>query len=364
MRRAALSILLLSACASPPKGGNAKGDAGPADAGAPAPVEVVELPTGEIRDGVEGTATVEARQRAILRARVAGTVADFKIDEGSVVEAGDVLTRLIQPGVGGALSQARARAKKTRRDAKTLERLRKDGLVPAQELEEAQFAAEQARLEVRRLTDERAREKVISPLSGVITARSVQPGEAVSPGAELFRVANLSALEAHLRVPERHLPRLAPGLPVEIEADGLGEARLDGTVARIAPTVDPRSGTAKVTVDLKDGAVPGGGRLRPGMYIRARIIVDTRPDAVLVPKRAIIYEDDRAVLYTVVEGKAKRVTVGLGYADRDRVEARSGVQAGDAVIVFGHRGLQDGAPVRTLPAPKAAPASAPASEAP
>jgi membrane fusion protein (multidrug efflux system) len=346
MRRLCLFSLLI-ACdpgTAPPK------DAG-VDAAAAAPVEVVVLERGEVRDGVDGTATVQARHTASLRARVSGTVAPFTLEEGSPVTQNQVLVRLEQSGIAGALSKAQASARKTQSDLRTLERLRKDGLIPAQELDEAQFAANQARLEVKRLQDERARAQVITPLDGVITARLVQPGEAVSPGTELFRVANLDQLDVELRVPERHLPRLKTGLPVEITADGL-DAPLTGTVHRIAPTVDARSGTAKITVALTETQA-----LRPGMYIRARIIVDTHPDAVLLPKRALIYEDERAIAYRVTDGHAKRVTVPLGYADRDQIEARSGLSAGDQIIVFGHRGLEDGAAVRILAAPPATPAS-------
>ncbi|MCA9547662.1 MAG: efflux RND transporter periplasmic adaptor subunit [Myxococcales bacterium] len=332
------------------KGGPKGKGQGGADAGAPAPVEVRPAEVGPVRDGLEATGTVEAERTAILRARVGGTLPHFTLDEGSPVQADKPLLRVLRPEFGTVLSKARAQHEKARRDAQALATLSKDGLVPTQELEEARFAARQAKLEVERLQDEAGLERVSSPIDGVITVRRVQPGEAVSPGAELFQVADLGALWVHLRLPERHLPKLKVGLPVQVEADGLGEA-LTGRVARIAPVVDPASGTAKVTVDLSDGLAPGGGRLRPGMYVRCRIIVDTRPQAVKVPRRALVQADDRTAVFVVVDGKARKRAVELGYADGDRVQVVTGVQAGEPVIVFGQRGLDDGAAVKPVAPP-------------
>ncbi len=350
---APLLALLLGGCGDGPAAGGGKATA--ADAGTAAPVEVSPAVAGTVRDGLEGTGTVEARYTAILRARVGGTLAPFTLDEGSPVKADARLLRVERPEVGAVLSKARAQHEKARRDAKALEALKADGLVPAQEVEEARFAVRQARLEVERLQDERALEVVTSPIDGVITSRAVQPGEAVSPGAELFRVADLTTLEVHLRLPERHLPRLKVGQPVEVHADGLGEAALVGTVDRIAPVVDPTSGTARVTVALGDGQAPGGGQLRPGMYVRCRVIIDVREGAVRVPRRALVQQDDRVFLYIARDGKARRTPVTLGYADGDQVQALTGVAPGDAVIVFGHRGLDDGAEVKPVAAPGAAP---------
>lgn len=348
-------LLALSACGpgggpGGPPGAKEEGDGGK-EAPLP-PVEVITVTTGSISDGLEATATVQARSRAALRARAGGTVAQLDVEEGDAVKRGQVLARIAQPTYESVLRKAKATVDKARQDLRAARRLAKQGVLPAQQLEEAEFQLKQARLEVKRIEDERALGRVISPIDGVIVSRSVEPGEAISPGASLFEVADLSTLEADLFVPERHLARLGPGLPVEVQADGIGDGVLRGEVARIAPTVDPRSGTVKVTVDLGDGTVDAARRLRPGMYIRARVVIDTREAAVLVPRRAVVYESDRPFAFRVVEGKAEKLSLEVGYADRDQVEIRSPVAAGDVLVVFGQRGLQDGAKVRIVEPPK------------
>ncbi len=365
---AALALALAACSGGGPSGGPGKGPGGPgaADSGKeapPAPVEVLHLETGPISDGLEATATVQAKVRAEIRSRAGGTVLDLAVEEGAEVKAGDLLARVDQPTYQSVLQKARAAVDKSRRDVDSARRLARQGVLPDQQLKDAEFELRQAQLEVRRLEDERGLGRVVSPIAGVVVARNVEQGEAISAGSSLFEVADLGALEIELYVPERHLARLRTGLPVEVTAEGVGEATLTGKVERIAPTVDPKSGTVKVTVALGDGRIDGQRRLRPGMYTRARVVLDTREAAVLIPRRAVVYEDDRPFVFRIEDGVAKKIALELGYADRDQLEVRSPLAVGDVVIVFGQRGLQDGAKVRVVDEPGAASDAGPPSDA-
>jgi len=344
MRTTLPLLILLSACARDPGPATAEADAGLAA------VEAVPLGRGVIRDGIESTATVEARARALVRAQVAGVLVALPVEEGARVKAQETIAQIERPSFSEVLARARSERDRAARETRALEKMASEGLVPNQQLIDARFALRQASLEVERLDKERALETVQSPIDGVVTARHVQPGESVAVGAPLFDVADVGALELSLRLPERHLPRLAAGQRVEIFPEGLEEAAaVLGSVERIAPTVDARSGTVKVTVAIPDpGAVP----LRPGMYVRARIIVDVRDAALLLPKRALIFEEDRAFAFRVVAGKAQKVRLELGYQDRDRVQVLTPLVEGDQVVIFGQRGLADGTPVQVVGAPK------------
>ncbi|MCB9549663.1 MAG: efflux RND transporter periplasmic adaptor subunit [Myxococcales bacterium] len=356
--RMLLPLALLLGCNAGPPGGPPTA----ADAGA-APVEVVTVGRGTVQDGVEGTATVEARERAVVRAQVAGTIGPELAEEGDAVAADGQLAAIERPVFAEVQAQARASRDKAAREVAALEKLAREGLVPGQQLIDARFQLKQASLEVDRLEKERGQQTVQSPIAGVVTARHVQPGEAVSIGAPLFDVADVDALEVHLRLPERHLPRLAVDLPAELSAEGSAARWVPGRVERIAPTVDARSGTVKVTVRLDPAAARAAG-LRPGMYVRARIIVDVHADTLVLPKRALIFEEDRAFAYQVQDGKAHKRRLALGYADRDAVEVLTPLAEGDTVVVFGQRGLEEGAAVKVVapPAPASAASAAPPTE--
>lgn len=342
--------LATGACGGKPEAEDAA-DGGAGDASL-SPVETVRARRGLVRDGIEGTASVEAHNRVTVRARATGTITALTVDEGAEVTAAQRLARIDRPTFAGTLAQARTAKAKANADLASARDQNAQGLVPKQTVKDAAFQASQAGAEVERLLAERGLAQVVAPLAGVVVTRHVQPGEAVSMGAPLFDLADLSELEAHLRVPERHLLRLREGMTVEVSAEGLGDARVAGRVERVAPTVDPRSGTVKVVVAMGEGAAEGGGpKLRPGMYVRARIIVDTHPDAVLIPKRAVVYEEDRPFAFRVADGKADRVALKLGFSDRDEVEVLEPIGAGDQLVVFGHRGLESGARVRVVDRP-------------
>lgn len=353
-------LLTLSACTpegQAPAGAGPQQKRGPQGGRAPstAPVEVLQLEQGPISDGIEATSTVEARLAAPLRAGLSGTLGAFDLEEGSPVKKGQVLARIDRPGTAAQLTKARAQANKARADLRALASLTQEGLVPAQQQDDAQFNLRSAELEVERLTQERELEQLVSPLTGVVTARLAHAGEAVTAGSVIFELADLSVLEAHLHIPERHLPRVRPGQRVELSAEGLGQFYAEATIGRVAPTVDPASGTIKVTVALGDGQLNDQLQLRPGMYVRARIITETRPNALRIPKRALVREDERVFAFRVREDSEGRFVekrpLQLGFSDRDQIEVREGLELGDRIVIFGQRGLSDGARVRIVEAP-------------
>jgi membrane fusion protein (multidrug efflux system) len=101
------------------------------------------------------------------------------------------------------------------------------------------------------------------------------------------------------------------------------------------------------------------GRLRPGMFARVRVLLGDRPNALMVPEEAVVPLGDDFFVYTVVDGKAKRVRVRLGVRREAQVELLEGVSAGDLVVTAGIRVQRDGQPVRVLGGAAAVPGGAP-----
>jgi membrane fusion protein (multidrug efflux system) len=108
--------------------------------------------------------------------------------------------------------------------------------------------------------------------------------------------------------------------------------------------VDPHSGTVKVTVD-----VPPSGGLRPGLYVDVELVTAVRDDALLVPKRALVYDQDQVYVYRIGDGmKAERVLLKPVLEDKRHVEPAGGVAPGDRVVIAGQAGLKDGVEVRLV----------------
>ncbi len=311
------------------------------DMGLSAPVEIQKAWRAAIGDGVRATATLQAKRRLEIRARAAGVLRSLALEEGDAIQEGQLLIRLEQEGLTERIRGLQSSLRRAQRDRDELHRLSKRGLLPRHQLSEAEHAVEQARLSLKRQKQEARQLEIYAPFQGILTARHVEEGEAISPGTLLFGLADPSTLELELRVAERHLPRLKPGLKVELRAEGGVNA--EGQLERIAPTVDPLSGTIKLKVSLK--TQPG---LKPGMFIRARIILDIHEQAILLPRRAVFFEEEQPFAFRVHEGRAEKLALRLGYGDGERLEVLSPIKEGDALVIFGQRGLKEGAQVEVV----------------
>jgi len=183
----------------------------------------------------------------------------------------------------------------------------------------------------------------VAPISGTITQRLISVGDHVTINQHLFDMVDFDSIVARLYVPEKELSRLKKGQPARIAAPALGADRLyRGVVERLSPVVDPGSGTVKVTV-----AIPRQEGLRPGMYVDVQLITDVHDDALLVPKRALVYDDDQVFVYRMTEDDVvERVYLQPLLEDERFIEPAEGLTPGDSVVVAGQAGLKDGAKVR------------------
>lgn len=308
------------------------------------PVETATVSRGRVQAFVHLSSVIGTEAEVVVHPLVGGHVARILVEEGDRVQAGDTLLSL--EDAENQLHEERTRLEHSKavQDRERVEELARRNLVSEQDRDQARYAEELARLnwESARLTVERGH--VRAPIDGVVSRRSVQVGDLVSQTNPLFTLVDDRELIAVLDVPEREWPRLKVGQPVQVASVALDEGGLSGRIKRIAPVVDSASGTVRVTVAVSDPA----GRLRSGMYARFSIVVDTREDAVLVPKRALVYDREQPFAWVAGDSLAERRSVVAGYEDADRLEVREGLEAGEQLIVVGQSGLKNGGRIRVV----------------
>ena len=127
-----------------------------------------------------------------------------------------------------------------------------------------------------------------APISGVVAARSIKPGNLVQINTPIFTIVDTSRLEATLNAPEREIETLKAGQTVQLSVDALPGKTFQGRIDRVSPVVDSGSGTFRVIC-----AFDGGGLLQPGMFGRIRIEYDQRANALVIPRTALL-EDGNA----------------------------------------------------------------------
>lgn len=327
-------------------------DAGGEAAPRAVPVETAPVTRGDMEQTLESAATISARREVLVLAEVTGQVTSVKVEEGDSVQQGQDLARLQNRQIEQAVPSAEITVSRMRQEKQNLQPLKDKGYVSRQTYEEIDYQLRQAQQQLQAARGQLQSLRVRAPMSGLVARRSVQPGQQVTPGGELFYLVDPDQLEVLLRVPERSLGQIKEGTRGYVTSQALGESlRFPAHVRLINPVVDPRTGTIKVTLAI-DQAQLQQQRLRPGMLVNARLITSQRPEVLQVPRRALVRDGDRTWVFVAQaqgEGhKAQKVAVQTGLRQDDQVEVLSGLQEGQAVVVLGQTGLKEGTPLQVV----------------
>jgi RND family efflux transporter MFP subunit len=174
---------------------------------------------------------------------------------------------------------------------------------------------------------------VPSPADGVVLARSVNPGQVVGPGHELFVVADLKTVWVIADVYEKDFGAVRVGAPASVVVPAQPSRTIHGRVAYIDPRVDPATRTAKVRVEIPKKE----GELRIGMFVQVSFTASAGERRTVVPKIAVQSIGGRTVVYVATTDEARFVerTVKLGADSGDAVQVLDGVKAGESIVTDG-----------------------------
>lgn len=347
LRLARLSLLALALGLAACKGGGT-GAAGKPDAKAnkgpeAVPVEVVAASLRSISASYSGTAALEARADAQVVSKTSGIALKVLADVGQHVSAGQTLVSIDRDRAVLQEAQAEAQVRKLEANYRRATQLAEQKMVSVNDVDQLRFDLDNARAQLRMTKLELAYGNVTAPISGIVSTRDIKPGNFVQINTPIFTIVDTSRLEATLNVPEREIEVLKPGQPVQLLVDALPGKTFEGSINRVSPVVDAGSGTFRVI-----SAFEGGGLLQPGMFGRIKIRYDQRADALVIPRNALLDDGTDPAVFVVRAGKAARVALKLGYDDGPWVEVRSGLKAGDEVVVAGKSALREGSAVKVL----------------
>jgi membrane fusion protein (multidrug efflux system) len=322
--------------------------AGPAVSSAPIELAAVDVSTVEPRTlsrVLPLSGSIAPFVQATLKSKVGGEVEQLKLREGQDVREGDVIARVDTRNLQAQYDREAAAVEKARADL-DLARLNRDknrtlldqkfisqntfeqtesayaGSVAELKLAEAQARVAQINLE----------DAVIrAPFSGTIAKRLVQPGEKVSPDSDIVALVDLKQMVLEAAVPATEIPSVRVGQKVRFRVSGFGDRQFEGEVQRINPltTDGSRSIPVYIAVPNADSALKGG------MFAQGELLLDTTQPVLAVAQRAVREEAGAAYVYTLRDDKIVRTPVTLGPRAKGEafVEVRSGLSAGDRVIV-------------------------------
>jgi membrane fusion protein (multidrug efflux system) len=158
----------------------------------------------------------------------------------------------------------------------------------------------------------------------------------------MFDIVDFRSIVARIYVPEKHLPDLQLNSVARVTPTALGTEEIAGYLLRISPVVEAKTGLIKVTIGFKETR-----QLRPGMYVNVELVTARRTDAILLSKRALVYDGESTYAFRVLPDRTvERVLVEARLDDETNVEPARGFKEGDQVVVAGQTGLKTGLKVR------------------
>lgn len=314
------------------------------DSTAAVPVETAAALRGPISAYYATTATLEAEEEAMVVAKVRGVVTGLQAEEGQYVQAGQVMATLEDEQLTIEAARAKATMDRLHNDYKRNQELYDRNLISAEQFENAKFEYEsqKAAWELARLKVEYS--QIRAPISGVVSQRLIKVGNMINADQQVYKITDFDPLLAVLHVPEHEMNKLKQRQQAVIQADAVPGESFTGQVLRISPVVNPETGTFKVTVAVRDPS----NRLRPGMFGRVRIVYDTRDNALMIPKGAVMSEDGTNSVYVLTDRLVFRRTIQTGYENGANIEVTGGLSDGDSVITVGQSSLQDSALVQVV----------------
>lgn len=308
------------------------------------PVETTTASRGEIASYLLFSSNLETEKMTDVYSRVQGLIEKIYVEEGDYVEKDQVLLELEAEEF--ILAEERAEVEFQQRNS-AYERAKSmfdKKLLSREEFEQAKFTADAARIAWEQAKLDLKYTRVTAPITGVIGERLCRLGDRIQPSDKLCSVINAEEMIAVVHIPEQEIGKIEKGQMAFIFSDHLRDDVFSGWIKRVSPVVDPQSGTFKVTVGVRNV----NNKLRPGMFVNCRIVTKTHKNAVLVPKTAIIYENENMNVFVVRDSIAHKIKLDVGFQDHEKVEALSDIKEGDKIIVVGQAGLKDKTKVKIV----------------
>jgi RND family efflux transporter MFP subunit len=327
----------------------------------PAPIvigseNVVTVAKGTVIVGPIISGELRPQREATVRAELGGQMLQVTVEEGQSVRRGQLLGRIETRTLESAKQSAQSMVRSAEnalglatREAERTDTLVKAGALAARDLDIARNAVSSAEAQV---ADARNRlaaaerelaDAIISaPIAGIISRQSVNTGDVVAIGTELFTIIDPSSMRLEASVPSDDLRQLKRGAMVDFRVRGYDQA-LAGEIERIAPEADATTRQVPIFV-----AVPNsGGRLVSGLFAEGRVISDSA-EGLIVPATAVNRTGASPWVLRVTDGRTEKVDVTLGLTDprTERVQIASGVTEGDVLLRGASQGIAPGTAVQ------------------
>ena len=316
------------------------------------PVSIGEVRREDLNSYLVLNGIVEPERKVEVFSRLSAYVKQIVKEEGAYVKEGDILALLDDTEIKISYEQAKIELEQAKLSLEEAEKnyQRNQQLVKEELISEQEFQTQEAQYKQRQLDYQNRMESYknlelqlnwtrIRALSeGYITERLIEVGDRVNPNEQVYTIEDFKPLLIRVFVPTSDVINLRVGMPAEVTTEVLKGTVFEGNLKLINPRIDVQTGTVKVTVEAHDDSL----RLRPGMFVEVRIAIGQKENVLVIPRKAILYKQNKTYVFVVSQNQAFQREVQLGLTEEDEVEITDGLKDGEIIVVVGVEGLKDG----------------------
>ena len=314
------------------------GQAGPGGAG-PVVVEAGKVIRMRLESDTTAVGSLRSNQGVMMRPEVSGRIVKLGFADGQRVQRGQLLVQLDDTLQLAQLRQAEAQASIARTNLQRSQELLAQNFVSQSAVDQNAAALEVAGAQVALAQAQLVRMRVLAPFDGVTGLRSVNIGDYVKDGADLVNLEDNSSVWVDFRLAERYLGQIKPGQVVDLAMDAVPGPTYQARVVALDSQLDANGRSVLVRSRLANA----DGKLRSGMFARARVVFSVREAALVVPEEALVPQGDKQFIVKLVAGAqglvTQRVPALIGQRAHGKVELLAGVAEGDVIVLAGQARL-------------------------
>jgi membrane fusion protein (multidrug efflux system) len=314
-------------------------------------VKIESVNKKKINSFLNSNGVVEPEKKVEVYSRLSAYVNKIIKEEGAFVKKDDILALLDDTEIKISYKQAKIQLKQSELSVKdeTNNYKRNKELMKTNLISEKDFQTSEANYQKAKLEYENKLEnyknlelqlnytKIKSPIQGYITERLIEIGSRVNPNQQVFTVEDFSPLLIKVYAPTSDIINLKKGMEAEVTTDVLKGYKFNGKIKLINPRIDVQSGTVKVTLEVFDSSM----KLKPGMFVEVKILINNKNEALIIPIKSIIHKDDKSFVYIFKKMQVFKKEIKTGISEEDNIEVVEGLNEGDKIVTVGIEALKD-----------------------
>lgn len=301
-------------------------------------VVALELVPSMIRDRINLPGTVKPWLELRILTEVGGKVVQKKISEGAMLKKGGILAKIDTRDYENAYLSAKANYELAAGNLARVRKLYKQGVAPQSQLDDATAAIRNTRAARDNAALMLERCTIKAPLAGTANRVFIEPGQFLKVGDPIAEIIQMDRVKVRVGIPESDVDAVRSIDDFDVTIDALGGRTFRAKKYFLSKTADPMARLYNLDLEIQNA----DGIILPDMFARIEIVKKEVPQGLSIPLYSVITRNKEQFVYTVNDSQVHKKKVTLGLLEGWRVEVTEGLQAGEKVIVVGHRSVNEG----------------------